>query len=187
MPQNQKFFIIRHGEALSNNHDSPLSATGQKQAEDLTEFLIGLTDFKNDIIISSPFLRASQTTAIFAAQKNQTFCTDKRLEERNIGDYQGEDLWGELKKYFKDMKHTFPNGESNGEVLYRINNLIEELKQSNHQNIFLITHRFTMMLLFNQYDKNFDFDKGKSITNPDVYEIDSINGEIKIRRLWNES
>ncbi|MCM3201848.1 hypothetical protein A9488_07570 [Bacillus cereus] len=181
-----KFFIIRHAQAKFDGPNAPLSDTGQKQAENLAEFLSNFTDFKNDIIISSPLLRASQTAAILAARKNQTFCKDKRLEERNIGNYQGKDLLGDLKKYFTDMEHRFPNGESNGEVLARIKNLIKELKQNNHQNIFLITHRFTMTLLFNDYDKNFDFDKGIAITNPDVYTIDLINEQPKIKRLWDE-
>ncbi|HDR7848901.1 histidine phosphatase family protein [Bacillus toyonensis] len=181
-----KFFIIRHGEAKSNDHDSPLNDRGEEQAEKLAEFLSGFTNFENDIIISSPFLRASQTAAIITARTDQTFCTDKRLEERNIGDYQGEDLWGDLKKYFKDMEHKFPNGEANGEVLFRVNSLMEGLKNSNYQNIFLITHRFTMMLLFNHLDESFDFDKGEVITNPDVYTLNFINGEVEIERLWNE-
>ncbi|MDR4943199.1 histidine phosphatase family protein [Bacillus wiedmannii] len=181
-----KFYIIRHGESDSNDHVSPLNERGKVQAERLAEFLSNFTKFEGDIIISSPFLRASETAAILTARTDQTFCTDKRLEERNIGDYQGNDLWGALKNHFKDMEHKFPNGESNGEVVSRLNSLMEELKNSNHQNIFLITHRFTMMLLFNELDKNFDFDKGSLITNPDVYEINSINGETAIKRLWNE-
>jgi len=188
MAQNSTIFVIRHGEAISNEPSSSLTEKGQKQAEQLAEFLSRLTNFENDSIISSPFLRASQTAAVFAARTNQTFCTDKRLEERKIGDYPGENnkLWDELREHFKDMDHKFEHGESNHEVCVRITSLIEEVRQNKHQNIFLITHRFTMMLLFNHYDKNFDFDKGTSITNPDVYAINFNNGEVEIKRVWNE-
>ena len=122
----------------------------------MAEFLSRLTNFENATIVSSPFLRASQTTAILAAQKNQTFCTDKRLEERDI-----------------------VNNESNHEVSIRVASLIEELK-SNYENIFLITHRLTMTALFNHYDE--DFVLRTPITNPDVYTINFTNGEIKIER-----
>ncbi|MBG9455850.1 hypothetical protein ABE61_17760 [Lysinibacillus sphaericus] len=188
MEKNSTIFVIRHGEAISNEPYSPLTDIGQKQAEQLAEFLSPLTNFENDTIISSPFLRASQTAAILAARTNQTFCTDQRLKERNIGDYQGENnkLWDELREHFKDMDHKFVHGESNREVCVRVTSLIEELRQSNHQNIFLITHRLTMLVLFNHYDTNFDFDKGASITNPDVYSINFINGEVEIKRLWKD-
>lgn len=100
-------------------------------------------------------MRVSETAAILAAQTNRTFCADKRLEERNI-----------------------TNNESNHEAGIRVASLIEELRQNNYQNIFLITHRLTMTALFNHYDKNFVL--RTPITKPDVYTINYTNGEIRI-------
>lgn len=88
MDQNSTIYVIRHGEASSNEPDAPLTEVGQKQAQQLAEFLSRFTNIENSRLISSPYLRASKTAEIVAARINQTFSKDKRLQERNIGDYQ---------------------------------------------------------------------------------------------------
>lgn len=185
MEQNSTIYVIRHGEATSNEPDAPLTEDGLKQAQQLAEFLSRITNIENSRLISSPYSRASNTAEIVAARINQTFSKDKRLQERNIGDYQGSNLFEDLKKHFSDMNHRFPNGESNGEVRVRTTSLIDEIRHDNQHPTFLFTHRLTMMILFNHYDQNWDFDKGVSITNPDVYELQFVDERPSIRRVWN--
>jgi len=185
MDQNSTIYVIRHGEASSNEPDAPLTEVGQKQAQQLAEFLSRFTNNENSRLISSPYLRASKTAEIVAARINQTFSKDKRLQERNIGDYQGSNLFKDLKNHFSDTNHRFPNGESNGEVRVRAISLIDEIRHDNQHPTFLFTHRLTMMILFNYYDQNWDFDKGVSITNPDVYELQFVDERPSIRRVWS--
>src|SRR6266576_23852 len=56
----------------------PLSDKGEKQADRLGRFLAGV-DFKPDVIITSPKLRAAQTAEIMAGHIGMKVTIDERL------------------------------------------------------------------------------------------------------------
>ena len=189
MSRSATIFVIRHGAAADNEPNSPLTAKGMEQAGQLADFFSRRTDIQIDRLIASPYMRATQTTAVFAERFNQRFCTDKRLKERDLGDYPADNvkLWEELKKHFANMDLKFPNGESNRDVSQRVTDLVEELLQSDQQTFAIITHRLTMMVLLNHYDPNFGFEQGLAITNPDIYALSIANRNVEVKRIWDAS
>ena len=88
-----ELYLIRHGETAWNdkkliqgNIDIPLNAEGVNQAKILSEIL---KEIPFDIIFTSDCRRAKKT-AIELAKKTKVKCTlDKRLRNRNFGDWEG--------------------------------------------------------------------------------------------------
>jgi broad specificity phosphatase PhoE len=90
--------LLRHGESQGNQSgllqgqfDYPLTAAGIEQAQRLATYWKSL-DMKFDLIISSPLLRASQTSEIIARILNIPIEFDPAWKERNFGRLQGATL-----------------------------------------------------------------------------------------------
>ena len=90
--------LLRHGESEGNNSgvlqgqtDYPLTKTGIEQARCLASTWKA-QDFKFDLIISSPLLRASQTAQIIATNLGSPIQYEHAWMERNFGELQGKSL-----------------------------------------------------------------------------------------------
>ncbi len=75
-------YLLRHGIAedlgmpgILNDADRPLTAKGEQKLEEVARAMAAL-DLSFDLILSSPYLRARQTTAIIA----KAFSARKRIE-----------------------------------------------------------------------------------------------------------
>ncbi|HEY44500.1 MAG TPA: histidine phosphatase family protein, partial [Anaerolineae bacterium] len=95
---NYEFTFLRHGLSVANQeqilqgqHDSPLSEEGRCQVEELVSCWIS-DDIHFDLIISSPLLRARQTTEIIAEKLETEIEFDEMWMEQHHGEAEGVDF-----------------------------------------------------------------------------------------------
>ena len=87
-----KLYIVRHGETdwnknkmMQGNTDVPLNQNGINQALNISKFL---EDKTIDVCYSSPLSRAYETAKLIT--NNGNIIIDKRLEERELGEFEGK-------------------------------------------------------------------------------------------------
>jgi 2,3-bisphosphoglycerate-dependent phosphoglycerate mutase len=156
-------YAVRHGETEWNSverqqgHlDSPLTATGVRQAELLAE---GLAKKNIETIFSSDLGRAIQTAEIIAKRLSLDIHPDSRLRERSLGILQGltrkefEARYPEAFAKFltNDPEYVLPGGESLKQVFNRCISCAEELAEANAgKNILLISHGGVLKSFFHK-------------------------------------
>lgn len=137
-----KLYVIRHGETNYNIEykicgisEAYLTDQGILQAKQAKDKLEGITF---DKVLVSPLKRAIQTASIIS---DQTFIIDDRLQEINFGIFEGKsrDI-----QSFKSIKYNlgmhYPSGENFLEVIHRVYSLLDELKNSNYDNVLIVCH-----------------------------------------------
>jgi probable phosphoglycerate mutase len=156
-------YAVRHGETEWNSlerqqgHlDSPLTATGTKQAELLAE---GLAKKNIDIIYSSDLGRAMQTAEIIAKRFSLDIYTDACLRERRLGILEGltrkefEERHPEAFAQFQrnDPEYVLPGGESLKQVFDRCIACAEEIVENNAgKNILIVSHGGVLKSFFHK-------------------------------------
>jgi len=148
------FYIIRHGDKEKGEfrnpelplNDQPISELGQAQARALVDFF---ADKEIAHIYVSAYQRTRQTIAYVAEHFGLTPVMDERLNEINIGRFEGatEDEvrekfpteWQAYRERSSDF--CFPEGESLGEAQKRVVEFFEE-KQELHadENVIVVCH-----------------------------------------------
>lgn len=104
MKLNNKYYMLRHGEAVSNTKDTmscwpetfenPLTDNGVAMIEKAARVL---QEKKINIIFASDILRTKLTAQIVARELNVEIIFDQRLREIDFGTYNGKSVW-ELEK-----------------------------------------------------------------------------------------
>ena len=176
-----KLYIIRHCEANGQAPNECLTLAGSEASGRLAKFLSGINI---ELVISSPFTRAVQTIQSFVLHNNIPFKLDDRLKERVLSSENLPDWYEKLQQTYIDKDLNFTGGESSNEATKRINELVEELKQSNYKSVAIVTHGNIMSLLLNHFQPHFGFDEWKLLSNPDVFEIDFGNELTVVNRIW---
>lgn len=180
----KKIYIIRHCEAQGQPSESQLTAKGSKQAKYLVDFF---SNVKIDRIISSPYLRAIQSVEPLSEKTNIKIEIDERLSERILCTKDLPDWYEKLKATFNDMELKFEGGESSQEAKSRIANVVEEvLRGGNENNTVIVSHGNLISLLIKNYNSDFDFECWKKLSNPDIFQINCINNEVILERIWDE-
>jgi 2,3-bisphosphoglycerate-dependent phosphoglycerate mutase len=179
----KKIYIVRHCEAQGQPLESQLTEKGSKQAKYLVDFF---SDAKIDRIISSPFLRAIQSVEPLSEKTNIKIEIDERLSERTLSTTDLPDWYEKLKATFNDMELKFEGGESSQEAKNRIVNVVEEVFKSGTENTVIVSHGNIISLLLKNYNSDFDFECWKNLSNPDVFQINCINNELILERIWDE-
>src|SRR5690606_18715121 len=145
-----RILLIRHGETdwnrerrIMGDQAIPLNQDGQRQAEVLREFL---KDIPVELCLSSPVLRAQQTAELLVQGHGLKIQSDPRLVEIGYGEWIGKTFTevraipGYIPYYQRLDTAVAPGGESLYQVRDRAVHLIEELRGSRYQNIWLISH-----------------------------------------------
>ncbi len=162
-----KYFVLRHGEAVSNVEDSfsswpegkkaPLTEKGKEQ---LKKQIPSLKNKKIDLIISSDILRTSQTAEIMADALGAQVVYDERLREINTGLLNGRAVQEGVKYFNPDNSLTrdqillkrfeaqFPEGENYSEVKLRELDFIDDINRKyKGKKILLVSHELPIMML----------------------------------------
>jgi len=159
MKLNNKYYIMRHGQAMSNVKDI-VSCMPEKFENLLTD--VGkeairasagkLINKKINLIIASPLLRTKQTSEIVGELLGVTPEFDERLREIGFGIYNSEPA-KEFDKYFQNREQRVKmgapeGGESYTDVFERVISLFEETnKKYKNKNILIISHQAPLFLL----------------------------------------
>ncbi len=174
-------YIVRHCKAAGQQHDAPLTAEGVIQATQLAERLALLPIQR---IISSPFLRATQSITPLAQRLGLPIATDARLAERILSSAELPDWIAALQATFDDLDRCFEGGESSRTALQRATAVVSEIVMHPADVTLLVTHGNLMTLLLKHFDPQIGFAEWQRLTNPDVYRVVLTPERTEIARVW---
>ncbi|MDO5028466.1 MAG: histidine phosphatase family protein [Bacillota bacterium] len=157
-------YLTRHGQTqwnlinkIQGHLDSPLTDQGIADAKNLG---LRLKDIKFDIAYSSDQKRAIDTAEIILDSR-APLKTTKALREIGVGQWEGmfyEDiqrLYPENFKLYKTDPEKYvasPGGEDYKDFEKRVKDFVEDLKKSPYENILIVTHGLTYMMLLNIFE-----------------------------------
>ena len=177
----KKIYVIRHCQAEGQEAGAKLTKLGEQQAAQLANFF---KDISVDQIISSPYTRALETIQPLADQKQIVIETDGRLKERVLSTSHLPDWMEKLEATFHDGTLTYDDGESSDEAACRIQNVVDEVLESESETVILITHGNLMSLLLGKFIREFGFHEWKQLSNPDVYVLEIDEETSSCYRIW---
>lgn len=144
-----EILVIRHGETSDNiknicqgQTQGKLNKKGEEQAQ------LACKELENspiDLVFTSDLKRAKDTcNIIFKNRHDITILEDKRLRERNLGEYQGKEFPAD----FNYNQNIIEGAESIDDMFVRVNSLITEIK-NNHSNktIAIVSHGITIKVI----------------------------------------
>lgn len=141
-----KITLVRHGQTDFNYENkmqgctnNSLNEEGRRECRKLRESLL---DKHFDICYMSPLFRAVETAIILIGERVETV-VDKRLIERDIGEFEGKnrDLY-DPKKYWDYQLNSSDNGvESVQNVFKRCESFLNYLMEKHSgEDILIVTH-----------------------------------------------
>src|SRR5688572_5505225 len=105
----QKIVLVRHAQASGQDANADLTVEGQLQARILANLLI---QFQIERVISSPFVRATESVRPFCTRVKLALETDDRLVERVLSARALPDWREHLRRSFDDLDYRLEDGES---------------------------------------------------------------------------
>lgn len=159
IPLKNTYYLIRHGEALSNQNnilissikrspESPLTEDGQSQVTAMCSRLQGESITQ---IISSDFLRTQQTAEMVSDCLSIPVTYDARLRERFLGDFDGchiDDMKAEVAIDDLQWDQCSHGMETYSSILERMLELVTELESRfQGESIALVSHSAPLRIL----------------------------------------
>ena len=175
--------LVRHGETEWNNlgklqgrEDIPLNMVGINQIKDTVNYL---KDFRWDIIITSPLLRAKESAEIIAKEIiNVKIVEDDDFKERDYGKASGMTS--------EERKLHFPDGiwtgvESSEQLRNRtVKALLKYINEYKGKNIIIVSHGAAINSILTHFSKD-EIGTGKTtLKNACMTLIEVIDNELKI-------
>lgn len=157
MGTKNKYFLLRHGEALSNvrevvsswpeTFENHLTKNGREQIAAVAD---ELKDKNIDLIFVSPLLRTKETAEIISKELGAEPTFDQRLEEIGFGSFNGKggDVFLDYFKGQKErIKKSTPGGESYGDVYERVAKFLNDIEEKyNKKNILIVSHQVPLFM-----------------------------------------
>lgn len=177
-------FVVRHGESAGNvardaataarelvissatrDVDVPLSPRGERQATALGHWFGALpVNERPTVVITSPYLRARQTTDIITALAGFTYAShaarpiqDERFREKEFGILDGLTRYGILERFPEQAAlrtslgkfyHRPPGGESWCDVILRLRSAFEMMCREYHgERILVVAHSVVVLCM----------------------------------------
>ena len=184
MPQRwpDRLWIVRHGESAGNvardaaqaaklpridlagrDVDVPLSALGNRQADSLGRwFAEQPDDYRPDVVLSSPYLRARTTAARIRdagglAPVVSDYLVDERLREKEFGILDRLTRYGieqeqpeqaDFRKILGKFYHRPPGGESWCDVILRLRSALDTITlHHSGQRVLIVGHQVVVLCL----------------------------------------
>lgn len=166
-----KYFLMRHGQAISNvkrmcscrpeKFKNPLTEFGQEMTRESAEKLKEKLDEQGqtiDLIFCSPLQRTKETAQIAGKilNNNLKIKVDVRLREVGFGIFNGKNLqlmWKNFEKEEDRIKGRPPRGESYEEILKRMMAAVKDIeKKYKDRNVMLISHEGPLFLLQGKFE-----------------------------------
>jgi len=158
MKLNNKYYILRHGQAISNVKEivscwpekihNPLTRVGRAM---IKESANSLKDKNINLIFASPLLRTKQTAEIVGKALKVNPKIDKRLKEIDFGIFSPgpiKDMWNYFKKEEDRIKKAPPKGETYVQILERMMSFLRDTdKRYKGKNILIVSHEGPLFLL----------------------------------------
>jgi 2,3-bisphosphoglycerate-dependent phosphoglycerate mutase len=176
-------YLVRHCKANGQEPDAPLTEEGRQQANRLAELLYTK---EIDCILSSPFVRATDSVAPLAKMLQLNIVTDERLAERILCGGNHPNWRDMLRNTFDDLELCYEGGESSAFAMSRAMAVIGEIRDSLRSNIVITTHGNLMALLLKACGAHVGFEEWEGLSNPDVYLLKFDGTAPTINRIWSD-
>lgn len=170
-----KALLIRHATATHQTPSAPLSDAGHAEADALVPVLRGL---QAGPLFASPFLRAQETIAPFAAASGQTVTVLDDLRERLLSREPLPDWQDHIRRSFDDPAYAVPRGESHDALCRRAGLALTEIAARNGNLPAFVTHGGLTAALLHQADPTFGFEGWRTLRNPDLFSVTVADGRI---------
>jgi isoleucyl-tRNA synthetase len=157
-----QYFLMRHGEALSNTkkinsatlktaQKYPLTMRGKTEVAETAKKLKGK---KIELIFSSDFRRTKETANIVAAElklSSKNIIFDKRLREYNVGIFDGQNI-EKYRQFAPTREERFWKKPKKGETVVELKNrlmdfLYEIDRKYKNKNILIVSHEYPIWLI----------------------------------------
>ena len=180
----QQIVIVRHAEASGQDANAALTIEGQLQASTLVDLLL---QFQIQRVISSPFLRATDTVRPFCRRAGLALETDHRLAERILSARALPDWREHLRRSFDDLDYCLEDGESSRAAQARGTSAVRAALESDKRCV-LVTHGNLLALILRSIDVTVGFEFWSTLSNPDAFLI-QVDGEgpTGFRRVWTQA
>ena len=177
-----RLLLIRHCESVGQRPEAALTEAGARAAETLARFL---SRFPVDRVATSPYRRARQTIAPFAAAAGLPVHDDDRLVEQRLAAAPVEHWRDAVRASCRDPDFRLPGGESARGVLDRGWPALEELLVGRHGLPVAVTHGRFLSVILNSLDGRFGYEEWEALSNPDVFALaDASGGGLRYERIW---
>lgn len=177
------FYLIRHAHAeWTPDEQRPLSPKGQEDAQRVADLLCG---FPITGVYSSPFRRAWRTVNPLAEEVGLPVHNEPDLRERKLSDRSRvNDFFAAVRQTWEDPTYAHPGGETNAAAQRRGVAVLQRLYERHpKEHVVLSTHGNLLALMLQHYDPSVDYAFWRSLTMPDVYEL-QIGEDPSFTRLW---
>src|SRR5262245_7148423 len=179
-----RMLLVRHCESSGPRPEAPLTDRGRAQAVCLADFL---SKYRIDAIVSSPYRRARDTIAPFAASAGLDVSIDPRLAERRMSEEPDADWRETLRRSFDDPDHRLPGAESARETVARGRAALDDLLTGAWRMPVAVTHGQLMGLVLHTFDSRIGFARWVEMSVPDVYLVVADGGRVRFERVWCEA
>ena len=154
-----RLILVRHGESSGNRdrifatspHDLPLTELGYRQANEVAKRIGEL--FRPKLIVTSVYLRASETARIIAGALGLPIEVEPQLKEREIGSHRGRSYDSFLTESDYDPQHPWAwkphGGESFVDVRARVAPVLDRLAALHpDRDVVVVSHGGVMTALW---------------------------------------
>jgi 2,3-bisphosphoglycerate-dependent phosphoglycerate mutase len=178
----QTLVLVRHATATGQEANATLTVEGQRQARMLADCLL---PFGIQRVISSPFVRATESVRPFCRRADLRVETDDRLVERVLGARDLPDWREHLRRSFDDPDYRLEGGESSRTAQARGTAVLRAALASGERRV-LVTHGNLLALMLRSIDATVGFDLWSRLSNPDAFVVHvDDEGPTGFSRVWN--
>jgi 2,3-bisphosphoglycerate-dependent phosphoglycerate mutase len=179
----QKVVLVRHASATGQEATAALTSEGRRQARVLADLLLPLQIQR---VISSPFVRATESVTPFCLRAGLRLETDDRLVERVLSARDLPDWREHLRRSFDDPDYRLEDGESSRTAQARGASALRAALASGERCV-LVTHGNLLALMLRSVDATVGFDAWSGLSNPDAYVLDvGDDGPSGFGRIWSD-
>lgn len=154
-----RLILVRHGESAGNleriyatsPHDQPLTELGYRQAHEAAKRIAQL--FRPELVVTSAYLRASETARIIAGALGLPLEIEPNLHEREIGTHRGRPYDSFLAEPDYDPQRPWAwkpeGGESYEDVQARVGPILDRLAAAHtRKDVVVVSHGGVMTTLW---------------------------------------
>jgi 2,3-bisphosphoglycerate-dependent phosphoglycerate mutase len=173
--------LVRHATATGQEANAALTTEGQRQAHLLADLLL---PFQIQRVISSPFVRATESVKPLCDRVGLPMETDDRLTERVLSTRNLPDWREHLRRSFEDLDYRLEDGESSRTAQARGTAAVRAALASGERCV-LVTHGNLLALILRSVDATVGFDMWAGLSNPDVFVLHiGDKGPTGFSRVW---
>ncbi len=194
-----RLILVRHGESKSNEGnrftgqgDVPLSALGEKQAENLKDYI--LQNYQIDRIYSSSLIRAYNTVKPIAEALNLSIIKVPELKEIDGGKWEEQKIADLERDYPVEYKLWRENvglarctgGESMADLRARALPALQKIAEENEGKTVLIGTHAAVLRTLECYFKGIPYEEMKNVpwqANTAVNVLEYANGQFTIVKM----